>query len=73
VVGDWILDDLEKLLLGVDRSNGKAVEELNHKTCKSLEGTWYSDGWADFNEDALGRVDIYLEFSGFVDWGVEKS
>lgn len=36
------------------------MKELDHKTCESLEGTWYADRWADFDENTLGGVDIDL-------------
>ena len=72
MIGDWVCDYFEELLLRVDRSNGKAVEELDHQTRKSFEGTWDTDGWADFDENTLGRVDIDLKLASLVDWGIEE-
>lgn len=36
------------------------MEELDHQTRKTLKGTWDSDGWADFDQNTLCRVDIDL-------------
>lgn len=72
VVGNWVCDHFEELLLGVDRSNGEAVEKLDHQTCKSFEGTWNTNCWADFNENTLGRVYINLKPASLVDWGIEE-
>jgi hypothetical protein len=33
------------------------VEELDHKTCESLEGTWDAHSRANFDEDAFSGVD----------------
>ena len=51
----------------VDGSDGESVEELDHQTCETFEGTRDSDGGADFDEDSFGSVDVDLEFPGFVD------
>lgn len=48
------------------------MEELNHQASKSLKGTWDSDGWADLDQDAFGRVDVDLKLAGLVDRRVEK-
>ena len=29
-------------------------------------------GWADFDENALGGVDVDLKFAGFIDGGIEE-
>jgi hypothetical protein len=36
------------------------VEKLDHETSEALEGTWDSDGRANFDEDAFGGVDVDL-------------
>jgi hypothetical protein len=72
VVRDWVLDHLEKLLLRVDRSDRKPVEELNHETSKSLECTWNANGWADFDEDPLSSVDIDLELASLIDGRIKE-
>lgn len=72
VIGDGVLDDLEQLLLRRSRSNGEAVQELNHETGETLEGSGDADGGADFDEDTFGGGDVDLEFAGLVDGGVEK-
>jgi hypothetical protein len=72
MIRDWVRNDLQQLLLRVDGSNGEAMEELDHETSESLEGTWDANGWADFDEDAFGGVDVDLKFACLVDWRVEE-
>jgi hypothetical protein len=48
------------------------MEELDHETSESLEGTWDSDGWADFDENPLGGVDVDLKFACLIDRRVEE-
>ena len=48
------------------------MEELNHETSESLEGTWDTDCRTDFDEDTLRGVDVDLEFSCLVDRRVEE-
>ena len=48
------------------------MQELDHQTSKSFKGTRDANSGADFDEHTLGRVDVYLEFSGFVDGRVEE-
>ena len=48
------------------------MEELDHETSESLEGTRDPDGWADFDKNTLGSVDIDLKLAGFVDRGIEE-
>jgi hypothetical protein len=73
VVGDWILDDFQELLLRVDGSDCESVEELDHETSESLEGTRNSNGRAYFNEDSFGGVDVNLKLPYLVDRRIEKS
>lgn len=72
MIGNRVRNDAEKFFLGVDRSDREAVQELNHKTGETLEGTWNSDGWADLDKDTLGCVDINLKSSSLVDRGIEE-
>lgn len=67
MVGNWILNDLQKFFLRICRANGEAVEELDHETCKSLKGTWNSDGRADLDKDTFGSMNVDLKFTCFVD------
>lgn len=60
VIGDRILDDLEQFLLRIRRADGKSMEELNHQAGKPLERAWYADRRADFDQNALGSVDVNL-------------
>ncbi|KAG9796246.1 hypothetical protein KCU88_g352, partial [Aureobasidium melanogenum] len=48
------------------------VQELDHKTSKTLERSGNSNGWAHFDQDAFGGVDVDLQFSGLVDGRVEE-
>jgi hypothetical protein len=72
MVGNWVLDNLEKLLLRIRGSDGESVEQLNHQTCETLECTRDSDSGADFDQDAFSGCDVDLELAGLVDGGVEK-
>lgn len=72
VVGDGVLDDLEQLLLRSGGADGEFVQELDHEAGEALEGARDADRGRDFDEDALGGVDVDLEFAGFVDGGVEE-
>ena len=47
------------------------MEELDHQTSESLERTRYADRRADFDQNTLGSVNVYLQLSGLVDGGVE--
>ncbi len=47
------------------------MKELHHQTSETLEGAGNANGWTDLDQDAFGRVDVYLQLSGFVDGGVE--
>ena len=71
MIGDWILDDLEQLLLRIGRAYGESMKELHHQTSETLEGAGNANGWTDLDQDAFGSVDVYLQLSGFVDGGVE--
>ena len=73
VVGDWVLDHLEELLLRVRGANREAVQKLDHKAGETLKGTWNADSWADFDEHALGGRDVYLEEASLVDRRIEES
>ena len=42
------------------------MQQLDHETGETLEGTWYADSRIDFNEDAFGALDIDLEFASLV-------
>jgi hypothetical protein len=43
------------------------VEELDHETGETLEGTWDTDLRVDFDENAFGSMDIDLKLAGLVD------
>jgi hypothetical protein len=48
------------------------VEELNHQTSETLEGPRDADRRRNLDQHALGRLNVYLEPSRFVDGGVQK-
>lgn len=48
------------------------MQELDHQARESLKGTRDTDGRADFDENALGGVDVDLEFPSFVDGRIEE-
>lgn len=73
VVGDGVLDDLQQLFLGVDRSNRESMEQLHHETCKAFERSRDSHGRADLDQHPLGGVDEDLQLAGLVDGRVEES
>jgi hypothetical protein len=66
MVGDGVLDDLEQLLLRGGRPDGKLVQELNHETREALKGTRDADRWRNFDENALGGMDVDLELASLV-------
>lgn len=72
MVGDWVLDDFEKLLLRVGGADRETVQELDHETSEALESTWDAHSWADLDEDTLGGGDVDLEETSLVDWRIEE-
>ena len=49
------------------------MEELDHQAGESLERARDADRRADFDQNALGGVDVDLQLSGLVDGRVEQS
>ena len=45
---------------------------MDHQTSESLEGTWDTDGWADFDEYPFSGMDVDLKFACLVDRRVEE-
>jgi len=72
VVGDGVLDHLQQLLLRVSGADGQTVEQLDHQTRKTLEGSGNADGGVDFNQNTLGSVDEDLQAASLVDGRVEE-
>ena len=72
VIGDGVLNDLEKLFLRCGRADGQSVEKLYHQTGETLEGTRNADGGADFDQDTLCCVNVDLELAGLVERRVEE-
>ena len=66
MIGDGVLDDLEKLFLRVHRPNGKSMQKLYHETGESLERSWNSDGGIHLDENSFGGVYIDLQLSCFI-------
>lgn len=73
MVGDWVLDDLDELLLGRSRADLVSVQQLDHETSKTFECSRDADGGAHADEDVLGCLDVYLELASLVDGRVEQS
>lgn len=73
VIGDGVLDHLQQFFLRIGGADGQPVQQLHHQSSESLEGTGYSNTWADLDEDSLRGVDVYLKFSSLVDGRVEES
>ena len=48
------------------------MEKLHHQASESFEGSWYSNSWTDFDEDAFCCMYEDLELSSLVDGGVEE-
>lgn len=48
------------------------MEKLDHQASETLEGTWDSDGGANFDEDAFGGVNVDLQLAGFVNRRIEE-
>lgn len=72
MVGDWVFDDFQQLLLRRSGPDGELVQQLDHETSEALEGTWYADRGRNLNEDALGCVDVDLKLASLVDGRVEE-
>ena len=49
MVGDWVLDDFEKLLLRVSGTDGESVQKLNHETGEALESSRNANRGVDLN------------------------
>lgn len=49
------------------------MQQLDHQTSEPLEGTRNTDRGGNLDQDALGRVDVNLEFAGLVDGRIEQS
>ena len=49
------------------------MEQLDHQSSKSLERSGYPDCWADFDQNALGGMNVNLKLAGLVNGGVEQS
>lgn len=48
------------------------MKQLHHQAGKPFKRSWYTHSRADFNQYALCRVYVYLQFSSLVDGGVEQ-
>lgn len=72
MIGNWVLDDLEELLLRVGRAYGESMKQLHHQTSETFEGAGNANGWTDLDQDTFGGVYVYLQLSGFVDRRVEQ-
>lgn len=72
MVGDGVLDDLQKLFLRCGRADGQSVKKLDHQTSEALEGTGNADGGADFDQDTLCCVNVDLKLASLVERRVEE-
>lgn len=72
MVSNWVRDDSKKFFVRVRRPNGQSVEELNHETGESLEGSGNPDRGRYFNQNAFGCVYVYLQPPGLVNRGVKQ-
>jgi len=72
MVSNRIRDDSKEFFVGVGRPNGESVEELNHETGESLEGSGNPDRGRYFNQDALGCVYVDLQPPGLINRGVKQ-
>jgi hypothetical protein len=73
VVGDGILDHLEQLLLRIDGPDGQLMQQLDHQTSKSFEGTWNAYSGADLDQDSFCCMDVDLQSTSLVDRRVQQS
>lgn len=72
MVRDRVLDDLQQLLGTRRGANAQGVQQLHHQAGKTLESARNPDGRIDFDEDALGGMDVNLQFTRLVDRRVEQ-
>ena len=48
------------------------MEQLHHQAREALESSRYAYGWADFDKNPFGSVNVDLEFAGFVNGRIEE-
>lgn len=72
VISNGVLDHSQQLIIRVGGSDRQSVQQLNHETCESLERSGNSDRRGNFDEDALGGVNINLQLSSLVDGRIKK-
>jgi hypothetical protein len=71
MIGDRVLDDLDELFVGRGRADLMPMQQLDHETGESLEGTWDAHCRADPDEHILRGVYVDLELARLVDWRVQ--
>ena len=47
-------------MLGILGPDAQFVKKLNHEASETLEGSRYTDSWANFDENAFGSVNVDL-------------
>lgn len=72
VIRDWVLDDLEELLLRIDRPYGEFVKKLDHEASKTLECARNTHGRADFDQYTFSSVDVDLQLPSLVDGRIQE-
>src|SRR5690606_37003045 len=72
VLSDGVLDNTEEHFGGCGGSDGEFVKELNHKTCETLECTRNAYGGVDLHKDTFGGLNVNLELSSLVEWGIQE-
>jgi hypothetical protein len=49
------------------------MQQLNHQAGETFEGSRNAHRRTDLDQDAFDRLDVDLELSGLIDWGIEQS
>ena len=72
IIGYWVLDNPQQFFRAFDRTDTKAVKQLDHQATKPFEGTRDSDLRIHFDQHALGGVNVYLKKPCLVQRRIEQ-
>lgn len=73
MISNRIFNHLDELLLGCGGPDLVSVKQLDHKTGKALESSWYPDCGAHLNEHILCSLNVDLKLASLVNRRVQQS